>query len=111
MEPSSPRSFNCVAVAGDVRGSLRSRGGARAISYAAGAVGQRVGLAARSARVGRLRSAQLLDAAGPQRGMLQLGLGQMAQHLRAHGIGVAIGERRVGVVALHLGLPVAFESG
>ena len=43
--------------------------------------------------------------------MLPLGAGQVAQHLGAHGIGVAVGEGLIGVVALHLGLPVAFEGG
>jgi hypothetical protein len=36
--------------------------------------------------------------------------GQMAQHLGAHRVGVAVGQGQVGVVALHLGLPVAFQG-
>ncbi len=79
-------------------------------AHAAGAVGQRIGLAAGAAGVDRLGSAQLLDAAFPQRGVLHLRLGQMAQHLRAHRVGIAVGQGVVGVVALHLGLPVAFKG-
>ncbi len=36
--------------------------------------------------------------------------GQVAQHLGAHRVGIAVGQGLVGVVALHLGLPVAFQS-
>ena len=43
--------------------------------------------------------------------MLQLGGGQMAQNLGADRLGVALGQGQVGVVALHLGLPVAFKGG
>ena len=99
-----------LAVAGDVA-ALFDFKAAQGHAHAAGAVGQRVGLAAGTAGVDGLGSAQLLDAAFPQRGVLDLGLGQMAQHLRAHRIGVAVGQGVVGVVALHLGLPVAFEGG
>ena len=62
------------------------------------------------AGVNRLRAAQFHDAAVPQGGVLPLGAGQMAQHLGAHRVGVALGQGQVGVVALHLGLPVAFQG-
>ena len=110
MEPSSPQILQLRAVVRDVA-ALFDLEAPQSHLGAAGAIGQRIGLAPGSAGVSRRRSAQFLDAACPERRMLQLGLGQMAQHLRAHRIGVAIGERRIGVVALHLGLPVAFESG
>jgi len=42
--------------------------------------------------------------------VLDLGLGQVAENLGAHRIGVAVGKGGVGVVALHLGLPVALEG-
>ncbi len=76
---------------------------------AAGAVGQRVGFAAGVAAVDRLGSAQLLDAPMPQCGVFPLSAGQVAQYLSAHRIRVAVGQGQVGVVALHLGLPVAFQ--
>ncbi len=34
----------------------------------------------------------------------------MAQHLRAHGIGIAVSQRLISVVTLHLGLPVACQG-
>ena len=99
-----------LAVAGDVAAFFDLKA-AQGHAHAAGAVGQRIGLAAGATGVDGLRSAELLDAALPQRGVLDFSLGQMAQHLRAHRIGVAVGEGVVGVVALHLGLPVAFKGG
>ena len=51
------------------------------------------------------------DAALPQSGVLPLRAGQVAQNLGADRIAVAIGEASVGVVALHLGLPVGLEGG
>ena len=98
-----------LAVAGDVAALLDLKA-AQSQAQAAGAGGQRVGLAAGPAAVNRLRSAELFDAALPQHGVLDLGLGQVAQHLRAHRIGVTIGHRGIGVEAFHLGLPVAFQS-
>ena len=98
-----------LAVAGDVA-ALFDFEAAQRHAHAAGAIGQRVGLAAGTAGVDGLGSAEFLDAAFPERGVLDLGLGQVAQHLRAHRIGVAVGEGLVGVVALHLGLPVAFKG-
>jgi hypothetical protein len=35
----------------------------------------------------------------------------MAQNLGADGVRFAVGEGEIGVVALHLGLPVALKSG
>ena len=97
-----------LAVAGD-GAALLDLQPAQRHADAAGAVGQRVGLAAGPAVVDRLGSAQLLDAAVPQRGVLPLGAGQVAQHLGAHRVRVPVGQGQVGVVALHLGLPVAFQ--
>jgi hypothetical protein len=76
---------------------------------AAGAVGQRVGLAAGLAPVDRLGppSPRCGRATG---GVLPLRAGQVAQHLGAHRIGVALGQGQVGVVGLHFGLPVAFQG-
>src|SRR6185437_12121402 len=78
---------------------------------ATGAVGEGVGFAAGVARVRGLLSSQFDDAAVPEGGMLPFGSGKVAKDLGADGIGVAVGEGFVGVVALHLGLPVGFESG
>jgi hypothetical protein len=78
---------------------------------AAGAVGQRIGFAAGAAVVGGHGLAQLLNAAGPQGGVLPLCSGQVAQNLGPHRVGVPVGQGEVGVVALHLRLPVAFQGG
>ena len=99
-----------LAVVGDVAAFFDLEP-AQGHADAAGAVGQRVGLAAGIAVVDRLGTAQLHDAAMPEGGVLPLGAGQVAQDLGAHGIGVAVGQGLVGVVALHLGLPVGFEGG
>ena len=100
--------FELFAVAGDVPALLDFKA-AQGHADAAGAVGQRIGLAALFAAVDGLASAQLDDASVPELGVLQLGGRQMAQHLGAHRIGVAIRQRLVGVVALHLRLPAVFE--
>ncbi len=42
--------------------------------------------------------------------MLQLRAGQMAKHLGAHRVGVALGQSKISVIALHLGLPIAFKG-
>ena len=42
--------------------------------------------------------------------MFPLGPGKMTQYLGANGVCVAIRKGLVGVVALHLGLPIGFES-
>ncbi len=78
---------------------------------AAGAVGERIGFSAKVAGVLRLRATKLDDAAMPEGGVLPFGAGQVTQHLCADGVGVAIGEGFIGVVALHLGLPIGFERG
>jgi hypothetical protein len=97
------------AVVGDVAAFLDFEA-AQGHADAAGAVGERVGLAAGVARVGRLISAQFHDAAMPQGGVLQLRASQVAQHLGAHRVRVAVGQGLVGVVALHFGLPVAIQG-
>ena len=97
-----------LAVVGDVAAFLNLQP-AQGHADAAGAVGQRIGLAAGAALVDRLGAAQLLDAFGPQHGVLQLGRRQVAQHLCADRLGIAVGQRLVGVEALHLRLPVAFK--
>ena len=78
---------------------------------AAGAVGERVGFSAGIAVVYRFRSAEFNDSAMPESGVLQLSAGEVTQYLGADRIGVAIGQGLVGVVALHLGLPIGFEGG
>ena len=98
-----------LAVGGDVAAFLNLQA-AQGHADAAGAIGQRVGLAAGLAFVDGLGTAQLQDAPVPERGVLPLGGGQMAQHLGAHRVGVAVGQGQIGVVALHLGLPVAFQG-
>ena len=98
-----------LAVVGDVTALLDLQP-AQGHADAAGAVGQRVGLAAGVALVLGLRPAEFDDAALPESGVLPLRAGQMAQDLGAHRIGIAIGQGLVGVVALHLGLPVGLES-
>ena len=83
---------------------------AQGIMNASGAVGQRAGFDGDPAVVSRLRAAQLHNALAPQRGVFELGLGQMAQHLGAHRFHVLVRKALVGVVARHFGLPVAFEG-
>ena len=99
-----------LAVVGDVAAFFDFKA-AQGHADAAGAVGERVGFAAGVAVVDGLGAAQLHDAAMPQRGVLPLGAGQVAQDLGAHGVGVAVGQGLVGVVALHLRLPVALQGG
>lgn len=99
-----------LAVAGDVA-ALFDFEPAQGHADAAGARGQRVGRAAGAAFINGFGPAQLADALGPQRRVLHFGRGEMAQYLGAHGIAVAVGERAVGVVALHFGLPVGLKSG
>ena len=99
-----------LAVVGDVA-ALFDFKAAKSHADAAGAVGEGVGFAAGIAVVNGLGAAELNDAAMPERGVLPLGAGEMAQDLGADWIGVAVGEGLVGVVALHLRLPVGFESG
>ena len=99
-----------AAVAGNVA-ALFNLQPAQRHADAAGAIGQRIGLAAGRAGVLGLGSSEFRNAALPQRGVLQLGLRQVAQYLRAQGVGVAVSQRLVGVVTLHFGLPVAFKRG
>ncbi len=47
----------------------------------------------------------------PELGVLEFGSGQMAQNLGAHGLCIALSQGEVGVVGLHLGVPVFFEGG
>ena len=103
------KGLELLAVAGDVA-ALFDFEAAQGHAHAAGAVGQRVGLAAGTAGVHGLGSAEFLDAAFPQRGVLDFGLGQVAQHLGAHRVGVAVGQGVVGVEALHLGLPISLQG-
>ena len=98
-----------LAVAGDGAALLDLKA-AQGHAHAAGAAGQRVGIAAGLAGVDGFRSAQLDDAAVPQSCVFPLSAGQMAQHLGADRIGVALGQGKVGMVALHLGLPVALKG-
>ncbi len=98
-----------LAVGGD-SAALVNFEAAEGHAKAAGAAGERVGFSAGFTGVDRLRAAELGDAAGPQLGMLPLGAGQMAQHLRADRFRIALGQGEIGAVTLHLGLPVAFEG-
>ena len=102
------QSLQLFAVAGD-GAALLDLQAAQSHADAACAGGQRVGIAAGAAMVDRLLSAKLDDAAMPQCGVLPLGGGQVAQHLGSHRVGVAVCQGLVGVVALHLRLPVAFQ--
>ena len=43
--------------------------------------------------------------------MFPLGIGQVAQHLRADRFGVTLGQCKIGMISLHFGLPVLFEGG
>jgi len=70
-------------VAGDVAAFLDLQA-AQGHAHTAGAVGQRVGHAGGRAAIDGLGSAQLLDAAVPQRGVLPFSASQVAQHLSAH---------------------------
>ena len=79
------------AVAGD-GAALFDLQTAQGHAHAAGAVGQRVGLAAGAAPIDRLAAAQLDDASMPERGVLPLGASQMAQHLGAHRVRVPVGQ-------------------
>ncbi len=100
--------FQLLAVTGDGPALLDLQP-AQGHANTAGSAGQRMGIAARLAVVDRFGSAQLDDAPMPQRGMLPFGACQVAQNLGAHRIAVPVGQCRVGVEALHLGDPVAFE--
>ena len=101
--------FQLLAIVGDVAAFLDFEA-TQGHADAAGAVGERIGLSAGIAVVLGLRPAELDDAAMPEGGVLPLGAGQVAQDLGAHRVGVAIGQGLIGVVALHLGLPIGFES-
>ena len=101
--------FELFTVAGD-GAALFDFEAAEGHADAAGAAGQRVRVAAGLAGVSRRRAPELLDAAGPQGGMFQLRLCQMPQYLSAHGVGIAIGQRRICVITLHLGLPVPCQG-
>ena len=98
------------AVVGDVA-ALFDFKAAESHADAAGAVGERVGFAAGIALVDRFGTAKFDDAAMPKGGVLPLGGGEVAQDLGADGVGVAVGESLIGVVALHLRLPVGLEGG
>ena len=98
-----------LAVAGNVAALLDFKP-AQGHAHAAGAVGQRVGFAAGTAVVDRLGTTQFNNAAVPQGGVLPLGAGQMAQHLGAHRVSVAVGQGLVGMVGLDFGLPVALQG-
>ena len=100
--------FELLAVVGDVTALFNLETTERHAN-AAGAVGERVGFAAGISFIDRLGAAEFDDAALPESGMLPLCARKMAEDLGAHGIGVAIGQSLIGVVALHLGLPVGFE--
>src|ERR1039457_227304 len=78
---------------------------------ATGAVGLGIGLAAGIAGVFRLWPAEFRNAPMPQGGVFPLGASQVAQHLGANRVSVAVSQGLVGVVALHLGLPVTFQGG
>ena len=108
MDSSSPRLFKLLAVAGDGPALLDLQA-AQGHADAAGAIGQRVGFAAGLAVIDRLGAAQLDNAAMPECGVLPLGSGQVAQHLSAHRVRVAVGQSQIGVVALHLCRPIAFQ--
>ena len=79
-------------------------------AHAAGAVGQRVSLAAGVAGIDRLWPAQLNNAAMPQGCVLPLGSGKVAQNLSADRVGIAVSKGQIGVVTLHLCLPVALQG-
>ena len=102
-------SLELLAVGGDVAAFFDLQAPERH-AHAAGAVGQRIGLAAGLAAVDRLGAAQLENAAMPQSGVLPLRCGQVAQHLGADRLGVPLGQGEIGVVRLHLGLPVFFQG-
>ena len=98
-----------LAVAGDVA-ALFDFEAAQGHAHAAGAVGQRVGLAAGAAAVDGLGPAQLLDAAFPQRGVLHLGWARWRSTWARTGSVSRSARVVIGVVALHLGLPVALQG-
>src|SRR5580704_14266233 len=75
--------FELFTVAGD-GAALLDLETAEGHADAAGAAGQRVRIATGTAGVGRRRTTELLNAAGPQGGMLELGLREMSEHLGTH---------------------------
>ena len=98
-----------LAVVGDVAAFFDFKA-AEGHADAAGAIGEGVGFAARTAVINGFGTAKFDNAAVPEGGMLPLSAGQMTEDLSANGVGVPIGKGEVGVVALHLGLPVSLEG-
>src|ERR1700759_4626754 len=102
--------FQLLAVVGDVAAFFDFEA-AQCHADSAGAIGEGVGFAAEISGVYGFRSAKFNDAAVPESGMFPLGAGKVTQYLGTNGIGVAIGQGFIGVIALHLGLPIGFDSG
>ncbi len=98
-----------AAVVGDMPAFFNLQA-AQGHADAAGPIGQGVGFAPGIAVVLRLGPAQFHDASVPQRGVFPFSAGQVAQHLRAYRVAVALGQRLVGVVPLHFRLPVGFQG-
>src|ERR1700678_2860478 len=71
---------------------------------------ERACVAAGPTFIDRIGTAEMLDSLLPEGGVFELRGGEMAQALGASGVGVAVGDGLVSVVAGHLGLPVGFES-
>ena len=103
------KGLELLAVVGNVAALLDFKA-AKSHANAAGAVGQRSPPRRGRAGVDRRGPAEFDNAAVPQGGVLPLRGGQVAQDLGAYRVGIALGQSQIGVVALHLGLPVAFKG-
>ena len=101
--------FQLFAVVGDVT-ALFDFKATQGHADSAGAVGKGVGFATGISGIDRLGTAKFDDAAVPKGGMLPLSAREVTQYLGAHGVSIPIGEGFIGVIALHLGLPVGFEE-
>ena len=98
-----------LAVAGD-GAALLDLEAAESHADAAGTAGQRVGIASGLSVIDGRRSTELGNAIGPESGVFQLCGCEVAENLGADRFGVAVGQGLVRVIALHLGLPVAFQG-
>ena len=101
--------FQLLAVVGDVAAFFDFEA-AQGHQGPPGLARQRSGLSLWISLVSGRLATEILDAAGPQVGMLQLGLRQMTKDGGPQAVRVAIGEGEVGIVPLHFRLPVALKT-
>ena len=101
--------FELLAVLGDVAALIDFQA-AQGQVVAPDAGLEAVGVAARASPVDRLRLPQFTQAASPQRGVLLFRKGHVFERLLTPRLRLSLGERPIGVIAGHLGLPVLFQD-